>query len=440
MIKAFKSKWIISASETENQIYENSTILVKNGIIIDIISNENIYEEIYDEIIDFGNAVITPGFINLSVNLHYSEIFNLENKGIFIFFKKIFLNIHKFFSMIGVPINTYTMKLTEAHKSYLTLSKKNKTKSFKLGLIKSILSGTTCLVHTSNEQQHFKFLNNLPLKTFFFIEINSDSSKNSKKQYLLLKKQIHNIAKRIKEDTFIGLFPYSIWSVHKKLLRLISKYSKINNTKILLPLLESEEELIWFNNKHSNLNYFNLFRGLKKIIIKNKYKSSIEYLNTLKLLNKNTIIRNGNYLTEKELQELSLTNTKLCISPKINKEIFNKSIKTDSLIRNFEKNFGLCTGNLHENKDLNMLKELFELNLNLPIEEIIKYITIYPSKILGVNDIIGSIEVGKHADFNVFNLNKKQSYNDLKEILKPSKVFIKGENIVDDGIINPNLI
>ena len=43
--------------------------------------------------------------------------------------------------------------------------------------------------------------------------------------------------------------------------------------------------------------------------------------------------------------------------------------------------------------------------LNLPLEEVVKYATINPAKNLGIDDVVGSIKVGKHANLVVVDEN-----------------------------------
>ena len=62
----------------------------------------------------------------------------------------------------------------------------------------------------------------------------------------------------------------------------------------------------------------------------------------------------------------------------------------------------------------------------LASEKVLKMITYNPAKILGVDDKVGSIEVGKDADIVVWSNNPIETYNSRAEA-----VFINGENIID---------
>ena len=69
----------------------------------------------------------------------------------------------------------------------------------------------------------------------------------------------------------------------------------------------------------------------------------------------------------------------------------------------------------------------------LGIEELIKYLTIYPAKILRLDSSIGSIEVGKSADFNVFKLMEGETYHDIVKQSLPYSTYSGGRKIAKNG-------
>ena len=65
--------------------------------------------------------------------------------------------------------------------------------------------------------------------------------------------------------------------------------------------------------------------------------------------------------------------------------------------------------------------------------EAIEYLTIVPAKTLRLDNIIGSLEHGKDADFNVFILKDDEDYNNLLDKSYPDFVYIKGSRKVQNG-------
>ena len=62
-----------------------------------------------------------------------------------------------------------------------------------------------------------------------------------------------------------------------------------------------------------------------------------------------------------------------------------------------------------------------------------------PAKILRLDNTIGTIEVGKDADFNVFKLNDGEDYRDLIKKDMPYSTYSKGRKIVKRGEIRFSL-
>lgn len=75
----------------------------------------------------------------------------------------------------------------------------------------------------------------------------------------------------------------------------------------------------------------------------------------------------------------------------------------------------------------------------LDIVELIKYLTLYPAKILRLDNTIGSIEVGKDADFNVFKLQDGEDYRALANLEFPYSTYSKGRKLVKRGEVRFSL-
>ena len=427
MAKAYKAKWILTASEGDYEpFYDDCALVVEDGKISDIISQNEIYDEVFEEVEDFGNAIITPGFINLRASLQYREPTG---------YKKIWVKLKQFFAMLGTPLDNYAMKLANIEAEIMSLDKNLLAKIFKDNLKNELTSGTTCLLQTikpdKTGKMFFEILNKLPIKTFLMLEIYADSVKKSNKVFKKIKKAYDFFKKERKDSTYFGLNPKSVWQVHKKLWRFLGKFARRNRLVIMSELLESQEEFELLNDGFSYLEYYNRFLGNKKIPYE-KGQSSVDFLMDMRVLGTNIIIQSGNFLNSEELKTLSECGVNMAFSPTINREIFNKNLSNDTILRNFSKRFGVMTGEVKTT----VLEELFSMNLPLPVEEQIKYITLYPAKMLGTDDITGSLDINKHADFNVFKLDKKQkSLTDLRYNLKPYAVYILGNQVAKDGEI-----
>lgn len=91
----------------------------------------------------------------------------------------------------------------------------------------------------------------------------------------------------------------------------------------------------------------------------------------------------------------------------------------------YEIAIGTCGDSYASGKESLLWNAIKWYKNGLASEEVLKRITSVPSKILGVDDKIGSIEVGKHADLSIWTNNPIETYNAQLEA-----VYIEGENIL----------
>ncbi len=436
-MKCYKARWILTSKD---EVLENKAILVDEGKIAGIIPFEeiNLKEELVK---DLGNAVVTPGFIDLFTQLQYTNINTAKPKSLKNKVKKFFQTIAKKYTFAGVRTDNYSRKLADILSAYFTMDRAEKIESFKDGLKHSIIAGTTCIAQVSKEDKYFEILNRCPIKNYLFFEVYSDSPEKSKKSFKHLRGKVENLIFHKGENTHIGIMLNSISGVHRKLWQLFSKYCRKHNMLLMTRFAESKDETEWLEHGFSDIDLLHKFMGFKKISPYLKNITPVDYLNNLKVLTSKVIVANANYINDKELERLSLTGVKFVYQPYYSEEICNKKLPFDIVLEYFRGNAGISTQSFKADKNYSLLKELAELNANtnLDIKELIKYITIYPAKILRLDNTIGTIEVGKDADFNVFKLNDGEDYRALIKKDMPYSTYSKGRKIVKRGEIRFSL-
>jgi len=260
MAKAYKAKWILPS---DGNVYENCALIVDEGKVQEIIKQENIIEEQYAHVRDFGNAIITPGFVNLHNHLQYSDMSigkqNLKRK-----IKKLYTNFKKHYFLAGISKNSFIHKLANLLSQYFCMARDEKLASFKKGIEESLLSGTTAVAQLSQESKYFDLLNEMPLKTYLFFELFSDSADSSKDEFRKIQKKIEKLLKNKSSNTFIGVAPHSVCCVHKRLFKILAKYCKKHNLLMTIRLGESQEEMDWLKHGFSDADLLNEFSGNKK--------------------------------------------------------------------------------------------------------------------------------------------------------------------------------
>lgn len=434
-MKCYKSKWIL----TSDEVLEDMAIVVDEGKIIDIIPNSQVnFEEKFVK--DLGNAVITPGFIDMLTQYQYTDILDARPQDFKSKIKRFFKMLSLKYNFAGVAQDNYSRKWAGILTNYFTLDKAHKVASFKHGVTESIKAGTTCVAQVSKEFKYFEVINKLPIKNYLFFEVFADSKDSSKKTFKELRSKVEDFVWHKGENTHIGIMLNSMSGVHKKLWALFSKYCRKHNMLMMTRFAESKDEIEWLEHGFSDIDLLHKFMGMRKISPYAKEISPVEYLDRLKVLTKKVLVANANYDVS-ELTKLAETGAKYIYQPLYSGEICNSVIDFKTVLENFGGNFGLSTQSFASDRSFSLLKLANELNKDglLDIVELIKYLTLYPAKILRLENSIGSIEVGKDADFNVFKLEDNEDYRALARMEFPYSTYSKGRKLVKRGKVRFSL-
>ena len=435
-MKCYKAKWILTSAD---EVLRDMAIVVDEGKIIDIIPKGSVnFDEKYVK--DLGNAVITPGFIDLLTQYQYTDILEQNPNDFKRRLKKFFKMLSLKYNFAGVSQDNYSRKWAEILCNYFALDREQKTESFKHGVIESIKSGTTCVAQVSKEYKYFEIVNKLPIKNYLFFEVFSDSKDHSKKTFKALRSKVEDFILHKGENTHIGIMLNSISGVHKKLWELFSKYCRKHNMLILTRFAESKDEMEWLEHGFSDIDLLHKYMGMRKITPYAKELTPVQYLDNLKVLTKKVLVANANY-DNSEISQLAQTEAKYVYQPKYSEEICNKKLELSEVLDKFRGNFGFSTQSFAKDRSFSLLKIASEANKDnlLDTVELIKYLTIYPAKILRLDNAIGSIEVGKDADFNVFKLQDGEDYNALQHMETPYSVYSKGRKLIKNGNVRFSL-
>ncbi len=431
MTKGYSAKWIMAQ---DGNIYEDCTLVIEEGKVQEIVKTDSINKDEIKHLKDFGNCVITPGFINLHNHLQYTNIGKTKSKGVKVFFKRIFTNLKKNYHLAGISKNSFTVKLANLLSEYFCYSREDKIKSFKKGLELSLLNGTTCVCQLSKETKYFELLNDTRIKTYLFFELFSDSADSSKEEFRNIQKRIDKLMKQKSENTFVGVAPHSVTSVHKRLFKILVKYCKKNNILMTIRLAESKDEMDWVKYGFSDSDILNAFCGNKKFEPHIQGVTPVTYLKDMGVLNKQTIATYGNFLTDDDLEVLKENKVNLCYCPRVSSKLHNQMLDFNKVNETFGKRYGFGTNNLSFNDDLSLLNEVkFVNNGVLNAEEVIAHLTKHPAKILRLDNIIGTLEANKDADFNVFKLEDNETWESVINKSRPYYVYIKGHKMVSKG-------
>jgi len=404
-MKIYKSKWILPGN---GKIIENSAIVVEKHKIIDILDSFDLAQIESIEIIDYENAIITPGFINLHTHLQFTE---LKKKS---------------------SLSNFSEWIIELMSQYSGWNISQKNNSFKQGLKESLLSGTTCIAQISGEEEFFDIVNTLNIRSYIFLESFSNSGETSLIEFKKLKDKFNRLSQEKSSNIEIGFSPHSVYNVHPVLWKKIAEYSFENNILVQTHLAESQAEMDWLKNGCSDIDLIHKFVGWNKVTPFETGLNPVQYLSKLGILDflgKNLITAHLNQLKSKFLNELAQNGANIVHCPRSNIFLHKKTLNINET-KNFE-HIGVGTDSKFSNNDLNMLHEakFIKDNTELELLTLLDMLTINSAKILRLDDKIGSLEKNKDADFLVFKLSQNESYTDLFEKDRPDHVYIQGKPV-----------
>ncbi len=407
MKKIYKAKYIISDSR---HIFENAYFVVENGKIENILETIDFnLEEV--EFVDYGDAVISSGFINLHTHLQFSDL----NK------------------TMSLESEDFAQWIIELMGQYSKLSRLQKITSFKNGLKEAVLSGCTCLVQLGYEEAFLEILNSSKVKFFVFLELFSNSEKTSVEAFEKVEETIKIIEKDKREGLTLGISPHSIYNVHPALWKKISQYALEKNLLVHSHLAESQDEIDWLNKNISSIDKLHKFVGWNKVSPYAEGLSPVSFLEKLGVLSSlgsNLVLAHCIQLNKALINKLLAFGVKLAHCPRSNMYLHGQTLE----LKENTENIGLGTDSKFSNEDLNILKEakFVKDRNNLDFERVFDMLSINSAKILKIDNKTGTLEKGKDADFIVFNLSEGESYKAILDKTQPEHVFVKGKQIVEN--------
>jgi len=184
-----------------------------------------------------------------------------------------------------------------------------------------------------------------------------------------------------------------------------------------------------------------------EIILKEHGKTPIKYLHDLGLFSVKTLAAHCVHVSDEDMNILKNNNVHVLYNPTSNLKLANGFAPVDKML-NEGINVSLGTDGSCSNNNLNMFEEInLAAILNkgitgnsmaVPAIEAIKMATINGAKALGIDDKVGSIDVGKCADIILLDLNKPHLYP--RNNLISSLVYSMQASDVDTVIVDGNIL
>lgn len=394
------SKWVLPITSPP---IRDGAVLIRGNNIASVGKKEGIIKDNpREEVRDFGEAILLPGFVNAHTHLEYTAFRGVEDN----------------LSLLPWIIDAIS-------KAAKNLSYEDFVISTSLGCLEALKSGITCVANAGTlgaRGESFKAIVASGLRGVFYQEVwdgfKRDPNEALEEALSLVKKMRRSGSKRID----VGISPHSPYSVSEKLFKLVNGVSLKMGLSLCTHLAESNEEVKFLKHGSGEIADFWRNEGVKW---KAPGLTPVQHLDKLGVLNPNVLAAHCVHLTDEDIRVLARKNVAVAHCPKSNAKLADGIAPLPKLM-DAGIRVGLGTDSTASNNVLDMFEEMRfaiflqrALHQTAPIlvaKQVLEMATIGGAKALGMENKIGSLERGKKADLIAVALDKAHTTPTLDPI------------------------
>ena len=426
-MKILSARYVLPISSAP---IENGAVVYEKDKIIAVGKNAEIIEKFPEATIEnLGETAILPGFVNCHSHLELTAM-----RG--------FADEH------DADFTSWLMKITKTRGEKLT--DEDVQNAAILGAIEGAHAGITTFGDIGRFGANgFQALKNVGLRGVVFQETEfSPDTKTANEDFTKLKEKFLALKENETNIVNIGISPHAPYTVSAKLFELIAEYAIANDVKISIHAAESamEEELMRCGS--------GFFAGIYEkygLTWQSPHCSTIEMLDKIGVLQAKPLLAHCVRVSERDIELIKNSDSRIAHCPKSNAK-FGHGIAPLEKFLAAQISVGFGSDSMASNNTCDIFEEarfatLFARNLPerkrfLQPQEIIETATIGGAKALGLENEIGSLEVGKQADFAVIsleNISQIPNHDIYSTLLFASnardirRTIVAGEEIYRDG-------
>lgn len=419
-MKVFQHVNIVTCDQ-DFHVYLDGILAIKESQIVYVgQENQEILKQA-DQIIDYQGAWIMPGLVNCHTHSAMTGLRGIRDDS----------NLHEWLEDYIWPAEAeFTPEMT--------------TKAVKEALTEMLQSGTTTFNDMYNPNgvdiaEIYEAVKVSKMRCYFSPTLFS-SDVETTAETIARTRAVIEIIKGYQDPNFkVMVAPHSPYSCSRELLEASLELAKEEDIPLHIHVAETQDE--------------------SGIILKRYGKRPIAFLDELGYLDHKAVFAHGVELNEAEITRLADSQVAIAHNPISNLKLAS-GIAPIIQLQKAGVPVGIATDSVASNNNLDMFEEGRTAALlqkmksgdasQFPIETALKALTIEGAKVLGMEDEIGSLEVGKQADFLIIRpqgkIHLQPQENMLSHLVYAVKssdvdhVYIAGEQVVKDGqVLTVNL-
>jgi len=400
--------------DSEFHVYQEGLLVVEDDRIAYCGPYDQAWLEKCSETVDYEGAWIMPGLVNCHTHSAMTLLRGIRDDS----------NLHEWLEDYIWPAESqFTAEVT--------------TKAVQFALAEMLLSGTTTFNDMYNPNgveigQIHEVVAGSKMRCYFSPTLFSSDVETTEETLARTRIIIEEILAYNDERFKVMVAPHAPYSCSKDLLKGSLKLAQELQLKLHIHVAETQAE--------------------NGMILERYGKRPLAFLKDLGYLEHDGVFAHGVELNEREIAELAVSNIHIAHNPISNLKLASGIAPVTDLVQTGVI-VGLATDSVASNNNLDMFEESRTAALlqkmrtgdatQFTIEQALKTMTIEGAKALGMDDQIGSLEVGKQADFLIIQPKGKvhlyPEENMLSHLIYAAKgndvkdVYIAGEQVVKNG-------
>jgi cytosine/adenosine deaminase-related metal-dependent hydrolase len=371
-----------------------------------------------------GNVLLTPGLVNTHTHLDLTML-----RG--------FLS--------DLPFFDWVRTLTRA---VATLEDIELIDSAKLGVAEGLLAGTTTFADTAPNEAAFTAMRTMGVRGIAYREVFGPDPKDAGTSAAQLADQVHTMKERETDLVRVGVSPHAPYSVSDPLYAAVAKFAEQEQLPVAVHIAEGEDEQLLVTRGEGAFEPFLRSRGIPTAP---RGREPLEIIEKTQLLRKGTLLIHAVRVSDAAIPRIADAGCGVAHCPASNARLGHGVAPIAEMMSAGVK-VGLGSDSMASNDRMDLLEEARLASLAqravigrhdvVTAQQAFRLATLGGAEALGMDAEIGSLAVGKQADFAVFKPRTPVGpINNPYELLvfgprpETTLVVIAGVERMSDGVV-----
>ncbi|VTS16472.1 TRZ/ATZ family protein [Streptococcus gordonii] len=409
-MKAYTNVNLVTC-DSEFHVYREGLLVVEDDRIVYCGPYDQAWLGKCSETVDYEGAWIMPGLVNCHTHSAMTLLRGIRDDS----------NLHEWLEDYIWPAESqFTAEVT--------------TKAVQFALAEMLLSGTTTFndmynPHGVDIKQIYQAVRQSGMRCYFSPTLFTSPTETAAETLTRTRAIIEEILSYDDEDFQVMVAPHSPYACDEDLLQGSVDLARELDLKLHIHVAETQNE--------------------NKIILERYGKRPLAFLKGLGYLDRPAIFAHGVELNPSEIADLATSPVSIAHNPISNLKLASGVAPVTNLLV-AGVTVGLATDSVASNNNLDMFEEGRTAALlqkmregdasQFTIEQALKALTIEGAKALGLEDKIGSLEVGKQADFIAIQPKGRIHLYPLENMLSHLVYAVKGSDVQDVYIAGKQVV